>query len=177
MQLHPVTPHLLLRPLCPLFLAAEFWCRYVLWCDRRSRGSAAAAATANGGGSSPDAAAAVLQRALTTFCKRSPTLGVFAARFYEARGDVAAARQQYACLLADVAPGLLEVVVASANFEQRASGAAAAKAVYEAAIKQQDGAGAAADASSKSSSSSEAGGQLHLLYAHFLKQVRVWVWP
>lgn len=74
-------------------LCAEFWQRYVLWCEANQ----------------PEAAAAVLARAASVHCKRRPDFCVFAARFYEAHGDAAAARQMYQRVLADVAPGLLEV--------------------------------------------------------------------
>lgn len=72
---------------------AEFWQRYVRWCEANH----------------PDGAANALQRATAVFCKRQPGIFIFAARFYEAKGDAAAAREQLKQLLTDVAPGLLEV--------------------------------------------------------------------
>lgn len=76
-------------------MGAEFWQRYVLWCE----------------GAQPDAAAAVLSRAATVFCKRRPDFCTFAARFYEGHEQLEAARELYQHLLTTVAPGLLEVRV------------------------------------------------------------------
>lgn len=73
--------------------AAEFWQRYVIWCEEQH----------------PEGAEQALQRATMVHCKRQPGVYVFAARFYEARGDVAAARDHYQQLLSTVAPGLMEV--------------------------------------------------------------------
>jgi len=74
-------------------MGAEFWQRYVLWCE----------------GAQPDVAAAVLARAATVFCKRRPDFCTFAARFYEGHGQSDAAREMYHHLLSAVTPGLLEV--------------------------------------------------------------------
>jgi hypothetical protein len=74
-------------------LYAEFWQRYVLWCEANQ----------------PEAAAAVLARAAAVHCKRRPDLAVFAARYYEAHGDAVAARATYRRVLDELSPGLLEV--------------------------------------------------------------------
>lgn len=73
---------------------AEFWQRYVLWCEANQPEAAAAA---------------VLARATAVHCKRRPDLAVFAARFHEAAGDADAARAAYRRVLSELAPGLLEV--------------------------------------------------------------------
>jgi hypothetical protein len=77
----------------PFCCCAEFWQRYVLWCEANQ----------------PEAAAAVLARAASVHCKRRPDLAVFAARFHEAHGNADAARVAYKRALSDLAPGLLEV--------------------------------------------------------------------
>ena len=92
------------RALTPLhcYLSAEFWIRYVLWCEAHPDSSSSS--------STPAAEApAVLARAVGTFCRKHPGLAIFAARFHEGRGDVAAAREQYQQLVTNLAPGLIEV--------------------------------------------------------------------
>ncbi|WIA42897.1 hypothetical protein OEZ86_008812 [Tetradesmus obliquus] len=126
----------------------EFWQRYVLWCEANQ----------------PEAAAAVLARATAVHCKRRPDLAVFAARFHEAAGDADAARAAYRRVLSELAPGLLEVVLAAANFERRMGQPAAAAALFEELLQQEREKGS-------SSSSSSVAGFLSLLYANFLRQV------
>eukprot|EP00775_Hariotina_reticulata_P001905 gene1906-2239_t len=145
------------RCLIPCANYPEFWQRYLLWCQVAQ----------------PDAAAAVLSRAATVFCKRRPDFCTFAARFYEGHEQLEAAREMYQHLLATIAPGLLEVAVAAANFERRVAGTAAACGVFDKLLAQ-DAAGQD-KANSGSQSSSIGGGNsvgaVYVLYANFLKQV------
>lgn len=61
-------------------------------------------------------------RAAGIFCKSRPEMHLFVAQFEERHGRVDAARARYAHVLRDLAPRLLQAVVAAANFERRQVG-------------------------------------------------------
>jgi hypothetical protein len=79
--------------------------RYVLWCQAHADSSS----SSSGSSITQQTAAAVLGRAVGTFCRKSAALVLFAARFYEAAGQMDAARAQFEHLTSTLAPGLLEV--------------------------------------------------------------------
>ena len=60
-----------------------------------------------------------LVRAAGTFCKTRPEIHLFAARYDERHGRVDEARARYDHVLKDLAPRLLQAIVAAANFERR----------------------------------------------------------
>jgi pre-mRNA-processing factor 39 len=64
-------------------------------------------------------AEAALQRALLVFCKQRPEIHLFAARYHERHGRVDQARERYTHVVAELAPRLIQAVVAAANFERR----------------------------------------------------------
>eukprot|EP00238_Polyblepharides_amylifera_P000598 CAMPEP_0196571348 /NCGR_PEP_ID=MMETSP1081-20130531/1521_1 /TAXON_ID=36882 /ORGANISM="Pyramimonas amylifera, Strain CCMP720" /LENGTH=772 /DNA_ID=CAMNT_0041888251 /DNA_START=88 /DNA_END=2406 /DNA_ORIENTATION=- len=80
------------------------------------------------------AARSVLQRATLVHCKRSAEVNLYGARFEESQGDAEAARLYYLKAL-ELTPHLVQGVVAFANFERRHGGVAAARGVYENALK------------------------------------------
>lgn len=123
----------------------EYWIRYVQRMDYEG---------------SIEIASDALTRATQIFVKRRPEIHVFAARFKEQQGDIAGARFEYDVLNSDLAPGLLEGVVKSVNFEQRQGNTERALAIFESAIEYE-----------KSKEESRSLPLLVIQYARFLDQV------
>lgn len=93
----------------------EFWCRYATWLE------------------DPAEAAAALERG-AAFLKQAPDLRLLLALFHEAAGRVDAARDVYEDVCERVAPGLLEAVVAFAQFERRCGNLEDVVAIYRDAL-------------------------------------------
>mmetsp|Transcript_19754 Transcript_19754/g.55121 ORF Transcript_19754/g.55121 Transcript_19754/m.55121 type:complete len:744 (+) Transcript_19754:15-2246(+) len=135
------------RCLVPCASYPEFWERYVRWLEGKGMEAEARGA---------------LQRQVEVFCKTRPEAHLFAARFEERHGRAQEARVLYAHLTGHMAPRLLQVVVAAANFERRQGQLDAACAHYESLIN------------SERAKDGEGGSKLYpflaMQYANFLKQ-------
>lgn len=66
-----------------------------------------------------ESASRALTRAQGIHCKRRPEIFLFAARYYEAHGDLDGARQAFTQILQQLSPGSIEATIAKANFERR----------------------------------------------------------
>ncbi|MCO5600784.1 hypothetical protein L7F22_054899 [Adiantum nelumboides] len=123
----------------------EYWIRYVLHMDFQG---------------SMEYAVDALTRASQIFVKRRPDIHLFAARFKEEHGDTEGARYEYQVLNSSLAPGLLESIVRTANFEHRQGNTEGACAVFISAIEYE-----------KSKEESRSLPFLFIQYARFLDQV------
>lgn len=123
----------------------EYWIRYVLHMDLQG---------------SMEYAVDALTRASQIFVKRRPEIHLFAARFKEEHGDIEGVRFEYQILNSSLAPGLLESIVRTANFEFRQGNAEGACAVFTSAIEYE-----------KSKEESRSLPFLFIQYARFLDQV------
>ncbi|KAF5840473.1 hypothetical protein DUNSADRAFT_16564 [Dunaliella salina] len=135
------------RCLVPCASYPEFWERYVRWLEGKGMEAEARGA---------------LQRQVEVFCKTRPEAHLFAARFEERHGRVQEARMLFAHLTGHMAPRLLQVVVAAANFERRQGQLDAACTHYESLLN------------SEKAKDGEGGSKLYpflaMQYANFLKQ-------
>ncbi|KAI3682635.1 hypothetical protein L1987_82748 [Smallanthus sonchifolius] len=95
---------------------SEYWIRYILSME------------ASG---SMDLAENALARATQVFIKRQPEIHLFAARFKEHGGDIAAARASYQLVHTEISPGLLEAIIKHANMEHRLGNLDDACSLYE----------------------------------------------
>ncbi|KAI5071002.1 hypothetical protein GOP47_0013253 [Adiantum capillus-veneris] len=123
----------------------EYWIRYVLHMDLQG---------------SMEYAVDALTRASQIFVKRRPEIHLFSARFKEEHGDIEGARYEYQILNSSLAPGLLESIVRTANFEHRQGNTEGACAVFTSAIEYE-----------KSKEESRSLPFLFIQYARFLDQV------
>eukprot|EP00252_Welwitschia_mirabilis_P000384 TRINITY_DN103_c0_g1_i5.p1 TRINITY_DN103_c0_g1~~TRINITY_DN103_c0_g1_i5.p1 ORF type:complete len:582 (+),score=146.49 TRINITY_DN103_c0_g1_i5:415-2160(+) len=123
----------------------EYWIRYV------------ECMAANG---SMEHANNALIRATQIFVKRQPDIHLFAARFHELMGDIAAARAEYQLITTELAPGLLDAIMRYANFEHRQGNSEAAFSIFETAI-----------ATEKAKEQSQSLPFLYILYCRFLQLV------
>jgi len=92
----------------------EFWCKYASWAEG-------------------DAGLAVLKRGIAHL-KAAPDLRLLLALLREAKGDVDGSREVYENLTESVAPGLLEGIVAFAQFERRHGNLDEVVAIYKDAL-------------------------------------------
>ena len=97
----------------------EFWMRYVLYIEPID-----ALEATN-----------VMQRAVQVFCRNKSEMHLFAAHFYERRGDVQNARSAYEDVTSRLAPSLLTGILQHAAFEYRQDASEAANALYESKIQ------------------------------------------
>ncbi|CDY18203.1 BnaC05g02260D [Brassica napus] len=102
----------------------EYWIRYVLSMETSG---------------SMDLADNALARATQVFVKRQPEIHLFAARFKEQNGDIAAARAAFQLVHSEISPGLVEAVIKHANMEHRQGKPEDAFALYEQVIALEKG--------------------------------------
>ena len=93
----------------------EFWCKYASWVP-----------------TSADAVA-VLKRG-AAYLKQAPDIRLLLALFHEADGHIDAARETYEDVVERVAPGLLEAIVAFAQFERRCGNLEDVESIYRDAL-------------------------------------------
>ncbi|KAF3583970.1 hypothetical protein F2Q69_00025782 [Brassica cretica] len=102
----------------------EYWIRYVLSMETSG---------------SMDLADNALARATQVFVKRQPEIHLFAARFKEQNGDIAAARAAFQLVHSEISPGLVEAVIKHANMEHRQGKPEDAFALYQQVIALEKG--------------------------------------
>jgi len=103
------------RCLVACALYPEFWMKYVMYMD----------------GIDAAQALAILQRAVGVFCKKKSEMHLFAARFYEGRGDLESARQSLSYVTSQLTPDLLSGIIAHASFEHRNGDLDKGNSIYE----------------------------------------------
>jgi pre-mRNA-processing factor 39 len=101
-----------------------FWIRYALYIESQPQG-----------GGDLTRVCEILDRATKTHTKRKPECHLWKARFDERRGEIEACRSGYQHLLKDVAPNLLQGIVAYANLERRQGSVESASKVFQDALE------------------------------------------